>query len=88
MRGAEFGLQHVRSTSRLILSLDDRDLPANGDYTVRVVDNAGAEVWHGVPERRGDWLQAQLSHALAHGNYWIRLSRGGEPVREYGIAVE
>jgi anti-sigma factor RsiW len=88
MRGADIALPHVRAAGRLILSLDSRDLPADGPYDVRVVNAAGAEVWRGVPERLGDKMQAELTHTLAPGHYWVRLSRGGEPVREYGVAVE
>jgi hypothetical protein len=87
MRGADFALPHVRASSRVILSLDAGDLPAAGSYYVRVVDAAGAEVWSGVPGRLGDRLQAELTRALASGHYWISLSRGGAPVREYGLAV-
>jgi len=87
MRGADFALPHVRATSRLILSLDARDLPADGSYFVRVVNAAGVEVWNGVPRRLGDRLQAEVPHPFSTGHYWVRLSRGVEPVREYGVAV-
>jgi anti-sigma factor RsiW len=88
MRGADFALPHVHAASHLILSLDVRDLPAGGSYRLRVVNAAGTDVWSGVPERLGDRMQAELTRTLAPGVYWIRLSRGGEPVREYGVAVE
>jgi hypothetical protein len=88
MRGADTTLPHVRPTGRLILSLDALDLPAYGSYFVRVVNAAGAEVWSGVPQRLGNRLQAELADRLIPGHYWVRLSCGVEPVREYGVAVE
>jgi anti-sigma factor RsiW len=87
MRGADTALPRVHTGSRLILSLDARDLPPGEPYYVRVVNAAGAEVWSGVPQRLGDRLQAELAGRLMPGRYWVRLSRGGEPVREYGVAV-
>lgn len=88
MRGADFALPHVRAASRLILSLDARDLPDDESYDVRIVNAAGAEVWRGVPERRGGMVQAAPPNPLTAGHYWIRLSHRGELVREYGVAVE
>jgi hypothetical protein len=87
-RGADSALSHVRAVSRLILNMDTRDLPADASYDVRLVNSGGVEVWTGVPQRVGDRMRVHVPHALPPGHYWVRLSRGGEPVREYGVAVE
>jgi len=87
MRGADSALPHVRAASRLILSLDAHDLPAAGSYAFRIVNGVGNEVWSGVPERLGDRMQAEITRPLTPGHYWVRLSRGGELLREYGVAV-
>jgi anti-sigma factor RsiW len=92
-RGADSALPHVRAASRLILDLDTRDLPADASYDVRLVNSGGVVVWTGVPQRLGDSMRvdvmrAEAPHKLPPGHYWVRLSRGGELVREYGVSVE
>jgi anti-sigma factor RsiW len=92
-RGADSALPRVRAASRLILNLDTRDLPADASYDVRLVNSGGVEVWTGVPQRVGDSMRVEVMrvevpHSLPPGHYWVRLSRGGELVREYGVAVE
>jgi anti-sigma factor RsiW len=88
IRGADSALPHIHAAGRLILSLDAHDLPADGPYSVRVVNAAGAGVWNGVPKRLGDRMQAEVNLALDPGHYWVRLSRAGKLVREFGVAVE
>lgn len=78
MRGPE--MAHVMSGARLILELDTTGLPAEGGYKVRVVDSRGAEVWTGVPQSLGNVAVG----SLRPGRYWVRLTRGGVLLREYG----
>jgi len=88
MRGLETRPVHVRAGGGLIMNLDATGLPVDGEYGVRVVDAHGGEVWTGVPRRLGTRIRAVLGIKLRPGRYWVRLTRTGELVREYGLQIE
>jgi len=87
MRGPET-IPHVRAGGGLILDLDITGLPEGGEYRVRVVDASGAEVWTGVPQSFGNRASAVVAGRLRPGRYWVRLTRSGELLREYGFQID
>ena len=78
----------VRASGVLILDLDARDLPTDPPLEVQVVNSAGTQVWSGTPLRSGDSMQAKLTRSPAPGRYWVRLTSGGKPMREFGLSIE
>ncbi len=83
MRGAAAATQ-ARAGSGLILNLDAGDLAPDG---VRIVNSAGQEVWKGTPRRSAHEVRAVVAGRLEPGQYWVRLTRGGELLREYGLKI-
>lgn len=88
MRGPETMPAHVRAGAELILFLDTTGLPVGGEYGVRVVDSRGAEVWTGVPQLLVNRVRAEVGGRLRPGRYWVRLTRSGELLREYGLQID
>ena len=88
MRGSETMPAHARAGGGLVLDLDITGLPVGGEYGVRVVDSGGAEVWTGVPQPLGNRIRAVVGGSLRPGRYWVRLTRTGELLREYGLQID
>lgn len=88
MRGPDTVLIHAQAGRGLILDLDAVGLPAGSEYAVRVVDSGGAEVWTGTPQTLQRAVHVVLSRTLSPGRYWVRLMRGPELVREYGLKID
>lgn len=86
MRGPSNPLIHVQSGHKLLLNLDTTELPS-GDYAVQVVDSSGTEVWSGPAQRLQNPIRADVGGSLRPGRYWVRLLRGEELVREYGLEI-
>jgi hypothetical protein len=82
MRGPE--IAHARSGASVILDLDSTGLAAGGEFGVRVVDSRGAGVWTGVSQS----LKNLPVGSLRPGRYWVRLTRGGVLLREYGLQID
>jgi hypothetical protein len=88
MRGPENPSVRVQSGHRLLLNLDATELPSEGEYTVRVVDSGGTEVWSGAAQQLQNPIRALVSRQLHPGRYWVRLLRGRELVREFGLQID
>jgi len=88
MRGPETMPTHVRHGSGIILDLDATGLPVDGVYGIHVVDSRGAGVWTGVPQSFGSRMRALVTSRLGSGRYWVRLTRTGKSVREYGLEID
>ncbi|HMD48969.1 MAG TPA: hypothetical protein VKG79_07720, partial [Bryobacteraceae bacterium] len=86
MRGPRNPTIHLQSGHKLLLNLDTTELPS-GDYAVQVVDSSGAEVWSGAAQQLQNPIRANVGRPLRPGRYWVRLLRGGELVREYGLEI-
>ncbi len=87
MRGPANPAIHVQSGHKLILNLDTTELPS-GDYAVQVVDSSGAEVWSGAARQLQNPFRVAVGRLLRPGRYWVRLLRGADLVREYGLEIE
>jgi hypothetical protein len=89
MRGPETTPAHVHAGSALTLDLDATGLPAEGRFAVRVVDSHGSQIWSGVASNAaGNRMSALVGDSLRPGRYWVRLSRNGELLREYGLQID
>lgn len=86
MRGPDV-IPHVRAGGSLLLDLDVTGLPA-GEYGVRLVNSSGTEMWSGASHPAGTNIRARVGVKLGAGRYWVRLTRGGESVREYGLQID
>jgi hypothetical protein len=86
MRGPGNPTIHVQSGHKLLLNLDTTELPS-GDYAVQVVDSSGTEVWSGPAQQLQNPIRANVGRSLRPGRYWVRLLRGEELVREYGLEI-
>ncbi len=84
MRGGDSATPRARAGAGLILNLDAGDLSPDA---VHLVSSAGQEVWKGPPVRSGTNVRAVITGILKPGQYWVRLTRGGEVLREYGLEV-
>ena len=84
MRGTP--VAHLRAGGGVILNLDATELPA-GEYTVRVVDSGGREVWTGAGVS-GNPLRVTVGRPLPAGQYWVRVLQGADLKREYGLKLE
>lgn len=71
---------------RLRLELDG--LTDHASLTVQVVTRTGQPVASGVPTLEANAARFRLDQPLAAGQYWVRLVRDGEPVREYSLRVK
>jgi hypothetical protein len=86
LRGGEGGAAGARAGYGLALRLDTTGLAPEG-LTGQIVDSSGGEIAAGpVTWTAG---KAELRHAmgLQPGQYWVRLKRNGETVREYSLPV-
>ena len=88
LRGHTVNPAHARAAGGLILDLDTTGLPGDGNYAVTIVEATGAAVWTGASRPSANSLQAVIEQPLPPGRYWIRLSRGGKSVREYGLQID
>ena len=88
MRGPETTAVHLPNGSGLILDMDATGLPVDGAYGVNVVDSHGARVWTGIPQPSGKRMRALVPIGLSSGRYWVRLTRRGKSVREYGLEID
>jgi len=86
MRGPSNPLIHIQTGHKLLLNLDTTELPS-GDYAVQVVDSSGTEVWSGPAQQLQNPIRANVGRSLRPGRYWVRLLRGEELVREYGLEI-
>lgn len=68
------------------LSLDVEQIAQNTGGEVAVVNAAGREVFRAAGERREGRMEVRC-RALSPGAYWVRLMRGDELLREYGLQV-
>jgi hypothetical protein len=90
MRGGESGSLTTAPGGRpLDLTLDRNTLPPETGYRLEMVNEAGREIWSGIPALAGATLSARITENPRPGVYWIRLySSGGELLREFGMRVE
>jgi hypothetical protein len=90
MRGGEFdGLTPAPAGRPLELILDGSTLPAEEGYRLEIVNQAGREIWSGIPAMAGTTLSARIAESPRPGIYWIRLyTSRGELLREFGMRVE
>lgn len=89
IRGVESPLR-AETNHWLRLHLDLQNLQHAGASTVAVADGNGRAIWQSqdmILEPGAAELVVKLDRKLAKGNYWVRLSSGGELLREYSLQV-
>ena len=74
----------------LQISLDGAGLDAAADVELRIVDEAGRQVWQSKPRPSGGNSTDVVHAPLGTGVFWVRLNAPGqvEPLREYRLQVE
>lgn len=86
MRGAT-GEAHAPADRPLLLRPDLGGLTPASRYDLQVVDSNGARVWSGTAITEGETATV-AAPGLRKGVYFVRISLGGELLREYSLTLD
>jgi hypothetical protein len=77
-----------RARAALQLKLLDTNSLAPGSYTAEIADAQGGALLRQEKEQSAGELILDVRDGLPAGKYWVRLYRGPDLVREYGLTLQ
>jgi len=88
VRGGE--IVRVKAGHALQLRLDTTGVEPLAKVRTEIVDNSGKKIWLGESTLLNRQWEAFVPLELKKGRYWVRVygPAGGDPIREYPLAVE
>lgn len=86
-RGGEAERSIAEAGYSLSLRLSAQGLP-EADLLAEIVDTAGTVVANATARPASGWVMVRHSAGLPAGGYWVRLSQGNKPLREYALVVK